>query len=129
MEEIINAVSKLRIITPKMMINLIRNEGEEVLKALGMLEEGRGFKVVIGNHEIHAFSGDSGDYIIFDESNYCGCMSRYPINISRRKYCPHLIAFKLLKALNKISVLEFDDKDFDWIIRYLKFNIEYEEIE
>lgn len=126
-DKIIKEVSRTKAVTPNIIISLIRNEGEEVLKALELFESGRGFKVIMGTHEINGFSGESGDYVIFNKSNYCGCMSRYPINISRRRYCSHLVAFKLLAALGKVSIIEFEERDFDWVIRYLKFNIEYED--
>ena len=129
LDEIIKEISKTKVITPSIIISLIREKGEEALKALELLESNRGYRIIVGEYEIDGFSGDSGDYIIFSKSNYCGCMSRHPINISRRRHCPHLISFKLLEALGKISVIEFEKEHFEWIIRYLKFNIEEVDIE
>jgi len=125
-DKIANSVSRRGIITPEDLIELIKAYGDEVLKALQLLEPYRGFKVKSGKHEVTVFSGETSDYVIFEHVNYCGCMSRHPINISRRRYCPHLIAYKLLKALGKIDVIEIDKDNFNSIMRYLKFDLEEE---
>ena len=123
-DKIANSVSRRGIITPEDLTELIKAYGDEVLKALQLLEPNRGFRVKSGKYEITVFSGESSDYIIFEHVNYCGCMSRHPININRRRYCPHLIAYKLLKALGRINVIETEENNFKSIMRYLKFNLE-----
>ncbi len=124
LEKIVKEVSRLRILTPEHVIELINEFNEEGIKALEMLEPNRAFKVKFNGNEVEGFSGESGDYIIFDEVGFCGCMSRYPANIVKRRYCPHIIAFKILKALGKFSIIEYPENKLDWVMKYLKFNIE-----
>jgi len=124
LDKTIKEISKYEVISPSQLTELLINFGDEVIRAVELLNSNRAFRIKMGKYMVDAFSGDSGDYIIFDQVGYCGCMSRHPINITRRRYCPHIIAFKILKALDKIEELEFSEDDFDWVMRYLKFNIE-----
>lgn len=55
---------------------------------------------------LYTFQGRQGEYVIFPFSGYCGCYSRFSLNITRRYPCYHLISFSLDLAVN--SLISFD---------------------
>jgi len=103
--------------------DLFSEYGDDAVKAVSALAYNKVFRLVFdNNYSINTFSGEKQDYIIFENSNYCGCFSQYPINLAKRKVCYHLIAYKLLKALGYTIEIKFPEKKFDEIFKYLKFD-------
>ncbi|HIE36893.1 TPA: hypothetical protein EYP83_01890 [Candidatus Geothermarchaeota archaeon] len=56
--------------------------------------------------DLYTFLGRHGEYIIFPFSGYCGCYSKFSLNITRRYPCYHLISFSLDLAVD--SLISFD---------------------
>ena len=57
--------------------------------------------------EIHTFLGRNSEYIILPKVGYCGCFTKYKINISRRRICYHLLAFNIDSHISSVTSYEF----------------------
>lgn len=62
---------------------------------------------------LYTFLGKHGEYVIFPFSGYCGCYSRFPLNITRRYPCYHLISFSLDLATDSIICFNYEVEDIE----------------
>ncbi len=65
---------------------------------------------------LYTFLGKHGEYIILPYSGYCGCYSRFPLNITRRYPCYHLISFSLDLATDSLISFNYEVEDIESLI-------------
>jgi predicted nucleic acid-binding Zn finger protein len=68
---------------------------------------------------LYTYLGMHGEYIIIPEVSYCGCMSRFPHALERRRICPHIIGFCLDCLFGEIEEITIDDLPFDDAIKLI----------
>ncbi|GEM_PF-6711953 len=56
---------------------------------------------------IFTFLGRNAEYIVLPRTGYCGCFTRYKMNINRRRICYHMLTFIIDYFLDAVITYEF----------------------
>ncbi len=115
-------------------IEIIRNFGDIGIIALKNFGKhySRCYECIIKDENnkiyVYTFLGRNAEYIIFPYAGYCGCFSKYPINITRRYPCYHLLTFLLDSIVGNIIKYKYEFENyesfkFDFLLESLNKNI------
>ncbi len=90
----------------------LRNFGKGYSRRYKIILEGESLSTVY----FYTFQGKHGEYIIFPFSGYCGCFSKFPLNITRRYPCYHLISFSLDLAVDSLVDYSYEIDNLETLI-------------
>ncbi len=90
----------------------LRNFGKGYSRRYKIILEGGSLSTIY----FYTFQGKHGEYIILPFSGYCGCYSRFPLNITRRYPCYHLISFSLDLAVDFINEYDYEVDSLETLI-------------
>ena len=94
--------------TPRRIIEELRRRGAKA------------YTFLPSRFQVSFYVGREKEYLIFPDVLYCSCLSKYPTNILRRRYCHHLICYLIAQALNSVEHYYIDDEHFDLIMTELR---------
>ena len=122
LNKILSKIKRSRVTTIDIFLDLIDEFGHVAIQAIDALEEGRAYKIRFGRtYNVTFYVGNRDYYIIFPETGYCGCISKYAVGALERSLCYHFIAFKLAESLGLVKELSFEKRDFRWVVDELKY--------
>jgi len=114
---------KNRCVDDYVVARIVELFGEQGIVSLRNFGKGysRLYKIRLGlesNSYMHLFTfqGKHGEYIILPYSGYCGCYTRFPLNITRRYPCYHLISFSLDLTTDSIVSFDYIAEDIESLI-------------
>ncbi len=122
LNKVVSRIKRTGVFTIDIAMDLIDEYGSIAVQAIEALKDGRGYKIRFGrSFQIKFFVGNRDYYVIFPETGYCGCISKYAVSAVERSLCYHIITYKVLDALGSVKELSFDKEDFRWVVDELKY--------
>ncbi len=115
--EIVNRVKKKGSIDLADLIEVENEFGYSPRKIIEELQKRKAKKNIFkpSGYVVHSYVGKEEEYLIFPDVLYCSCLSKYPSNIFRRRYCHHIICYLLSEALGLTQTYYLDDELFEKI--------------
>jgi predicted nucleic acid-binding Zn finger protein len=122
LEDIISSIRRRRYISLDDAVRIEELTGYKMARIIDEIRRGRAKQYIFkpSNVRIPFFTGRDKEYLILPSVWYCSCISRYPINLLRRRVCYHLLVWRIAEALGKLKTYIVEDEKYGWILDELK---------